>query len=307
MITKNKISVILPVYNSEKYISESITSILNQSYQNFELIIVDDGSTDKSSLICENYAQQDNRIILIKNPHKGLTPSLNDALKISSGKFIARQDADDISLLTRLEKQLLWLLEDDKRVLCGTNSKILKENNTYKKNWSIKYKNSSIVKKLRYSNCFVHSSIMFIKDKAKKVGFYDENLIYAQDYDLWWKLSTIGCVGNLKEKLLVLRDRKDSISRINSNEQTLDFIKSCTKYFSYRKGIVALNDNHEVFFYEKNFSTKSTNTLLKFLYNDKLDNKVMFKDLSFKNWIQLILYPWLLMRKIVLKFGDYLR
>ena len=87
MITTNKISVILPVYNSEKYISESIISILNQSYQNFELIIVDDGSTDKSSLICENYAQQDNRIILIKNPHKGLTRSLNDALKISKSIF----------------------------------------------------------------------------------------------------------------------------------------------------------------------------------------------------------------------------
>ena len=307
MNIKNKISVILPVYNSEKYISESITSILKQSYQNFELIIVDDGSTDKSSLVCENYAQQDNRIILIKNAHKGLTSSLNDALKISSGKYIARQDADDISLPIRLEKQLRWFSEDDKRVLCGTNCKILTENNTYKNNWSIKYKNSSIVKKLRYSNCFVHSSTMFIKDKAKNIGFYDENLIYAQDYDLWWKLSTTGLVGNLKEKLLVLRDRKDSISRSSSNEQTLDFIKSCTKYFSYRKGIAALNDNHELIFYEKNFFTKNTTTLLKFLYNDKLDNKIMLKDLSLKNYFQLILYPWLLMRKFFLKSRDYLR
>jgi len=304
---KDKISVILPVFNSEKYISESITSILKQSYRNFELIIVDDGSTDKSSLICENYAQQEHRIILIKNSHKGLTASLNDALKISSGKYIARQDSDDISLPYRLEKQLLWFLENDKRVLCGTNCKILKENNTYRNNWSIRYKNSSIIKKLSYSNCFVHSSTMFIKDKAKGIGFYDKNLIYAQDYDLWWKLSTTGLVGNLKEKLLILRDRKGSISRSKSNEQTLDFIKSCTKYFSYRKGIVALNNNKEINFYEKNNFIKNKTILLKFLYNDKLDNKIMLKNLNFRNWIQLLLYPSLLMRKIALKFRKFLR
>lgn len=307
MNIKNKISVILPVYNSEKYISESITSILKQSYQNFELIIVDDGSTDKSSLICENYAQQEDRIILIKNSHKGLTASLNDALNISSGKYIARQDADDISLPKRLEKQIFWFLENNKRVLCGTDCKILKENNTYKNNWSIKYKNSSIVKKLGYSNCFVHSSTMFIKDKAKDLGFYDENLIYAQDYDLWWKLSTTGLVGNLKEKLLILRDRKDSISRSRSNEQILDFIKSCTKYFSYRKGFVALNDNRGIIFYEKNHFTANKTILLKFLYNDKLDNKIMLKDLTFKNCIRLFLYPSLLIRKITLKIRKSLR
>ena len=152
----------------------------------------------------------------------------------------------------RLEKQLIWFSNNDKKVLCGTSSKILKENNLYKKNWSITYKHNDIIKRLTYSNCFVHSSTMFIKEKAKKFGFYNEDLTYAQDYDLWWKLSMIGEVGNLKEELLVLRDRKDSISRSKSNEQTLDFIKSSIKYFAVKRKIIDFDENKEINFYENN-------------------------------------------------------
>lgn len=230
-----EISVILPVFNSEKYISESIKSVLNQSFKNFELIIIDDGSTDNTSKICTNFSKVDNRIIFIKNPHQGLTKTLNDALKFSTGKFIARQDADDISLPDRFEKQLKWFSTSNKKVLCGTNCKIISDDSKIRSNNAIKYNNSEIKKKLVYSNCFVHSSIMFLKDQAKKFGFYDENLKYSQDYDLWWKLSTMGEVGNLREKLLILRHRSMSISKIYANQQTSSFIKSCLKYYAYKK------------------------------------------------------------------------
>ena len=299
MEINNKISVILPVYNSEEYVSESITSILNQTYKNFELIIIDDGSTDNSKVICKNFSKKDNRIIFLDNNHIGLTRSLNKALEIARGHYIARQDADDVSLPNRFEKQIKWFLKDKKRVLCGTNCKILTQNNEYKNNRSLKFSNSGIKKKLKYSNCFVHSSIMFSKKSAQKFENYDENLEYAQDYDLWWKLSTLGQVGNLKEKLVILRNRKNSISVKNENNQTLNFIKSSLKFYAYNKKILGINDHKEIIFYEKHDLTKNKIKIMKYLYNDKLDEKIYFKNLNIKQSFELIFYPNLLIRKII--------
>ncbi len=304
MKTDNKISVILPVYNSEEYINESITSILNQTYENFELIIIDDGSTDKSKEICKNFSKKDNRIVFLDNNHLGLTKSLNKALKIAKGKYVARQDADDVSLSDRFDKQIKWFLKDKRRILCGTNCKILTQNNEYKNNRSLKFTNNGIRKKLEYSNCFVHSSIMFLRESAQKFGNYDENLKFAQDYDLWWKLSTQGEVGNLNEKLLILRNRKNSISVENVNNQTLNFIKSSIKFYAYNKKIVRINDHKEIAFYENNDLTKNQLKVMKYLYNDKLDEKIYFKNLNLKQSLKLIFYPTLLIRKIIKKIID---
>ena len=301
METDNKISVILPVYNSQEYIGQSINSILDQTYKNFELIIIDDGSTDNSKEICKNLSMKDDRIVFIDNSHKGLTISLNKALEIAKGKFIARQDADDISLPERFEKQLKWFLKDDRRVLCGTNCKILYENNVYKNNKSLKFTNSKITKKLKYSNCFVHSSTMFLRNSAKNLGNYDENLEYAQDYDLWWKLTTLGKVGNLNEKLLILRNRENSISVKNKNNQTLNFIKSCVKFYAYNKKIVSINENKDINFYENNYLTKNKIKVMKYLYNDKLDEKIYFKNLNLKQFFELFFHANLLIRKIIKK------
>ena len=298
MKLENKISVILPVYNSENYISESINSVLKQTYRNFELIVIDDGSTDNTIYECEQFLKIDKRVVLLKNSHKGLTATLNDGLKISSGKYIARQDADDISLPDRFEKQINWFLTNDKKVLCGTNCKIINDDYKYKSNRSISFKDYTIKNKLTYSNCFVHSSTMFLRKYAEKFGFYDENLKYAQDFDLWWKLSTVGIVGNLKDKLLIVRDRNNSVSRQNTNTQTLNFIKSCVKYYEFKKDIVDINENKKLDFYEKNILSKDKIILLQFLYNDKLDDKVMMKNLNFKQLIKLLNYPFLLFRKI---------
>ncbi len=299
MESENKISVILPVYNSDEFISDSISSILNQTYKNFELIIVDDGSTDKSKDICENFSKVDDRVKLIKNHHNGLTISLNKGLAIAQGKYIARQDADDISLPNRFEKQIEWFLKDKKRVLCGTNCKILNENNKYKLNRSLKYSNEGIRKKLEYSNCFVHSSTMYLRNSVQKLGLYDENLKYAQDYDLWWKLTTLGEVGNLEERLLIIRNRKNSISIKNKNDQTINFIKSCMKFYAYNKQLININDNKGINFYENNKHTKDKVKIMKYLYNDKLDEKINIKNLNFRQLLQLINYSQLLLRKIL--------
>ena len=301
MEIENKISVILPVYNSQEFLSQSINSILNQTYKNFELIIINDGSTDNSKEICKYFSKKDNRIIFIDKDHEGLTKSLNKALKIAKGKYIARQDADDVSLPERFEKQINWFLKNERRVLCGTNCKILNNNNFYKNNKSLKFTNSGIKKKLKYSNCFVHSTAMFLRNSSQKLGNYDENLEYAQDYDLWWKLATLGEVGNLNEKLLILRNRENSISVKNKNNQTLNFIQSCVKFYAYNKKIVGINENKDLKFYENNNLTKNKIKVMKYLYNDKLDEKINFKNLNLKQLLELFAHPNLLIRKIIKK------
>ena len=106
-VMNNPISVVMSVYNGEIYLYEAIESILNQTFTNFEFIIIDDGSTDNSAEIIKSY--DDNRIVLIQQGNKGLAAALNEGIKIAKGKFIARMDADDISLPTRLETQIQFM------------------------------------------------------------------------------------------------------------------------------------------------------------------------------------------------------
>ena len=127
------ISVIMSVYNGEKYLVQAIDSILNQTYQNFEFIIIDDCSTDNSSHILQEYAKKDSRIKIIKKEKnigiKGFIENLNLGISIAKGKYIARMDADDISLPERFQKQVNFLEKNSDFSLCFSNAKILQENN----------------------------------------------------------------------------------------------------------------------------------------------------------------------------------
>jgi len=115
-----KVSIVMSVYNAQKYLDEAIESILNQTYSNFEFIIINDGSTDKSLEIIENYAKKDSRIIVINRENKGLIYSLNEGIRKANGKYIARMDADDISLPQRLEKQVEFMEKNKNIGICGT-------------------------------------------------------------------------------------------------------------------------------------------------------------------------------------------
>ena len=119
-----QISVLLPVYNGEKTIARAIESILNQDFKDFELIILDDGSKDKTLDICKDYQKKDSRIILVHHENKGLSATLNIGISLARGELIARQDSDDCSLPDRLEKQLNYMRANSKTVLLGTWAKI---------------------------------------------------------------------------------------------------------------------------------------------------------------------------------------
>ena len=185
-----KITVLMSVYNGEKYLQETIESVLSQSYKNFELLIIDDKSTDKTCLIINSF--KDPRIkLIINNQRLGLSKSLNVGIKLSSGEYIARLDADDICHQNRLEIQKLYLENNPDCGILATNAILINQyghNNGY---WNADIETNdyrSIIKRLPFENCIVQSSVMG-KKKIFLDFLYDENLSFAEDYDLWLRIA----------------------------------------------------------------------------------------------------------------------
>ncbi|HAS7841575.1 TPA: glycosyltransferase family 2 protein, partial [Vibrio cholerae] len=128
-----KISVVMSVYNGEKYLGEAIDSILKQTFSDFEFIIINDGSTDKTLEIIKSYMKKDDRIVLVSRENKGLIVSLNEGLDLAKGQYIARMDADDISIKSRFEKQIEFLDSNPDIGVCGTWVEVFGENIKSKK------------------------------------------------------------------------------------------------------------------------------------------------------------------------------
>ena len=216
MLNKPKVSVIMSVYNGEKYLREAVDSILNQTFKDFEFIIINDGSTDKTSEILENY--NDPRIVIINNQENiGLTKSLNKGLKIAKGEYIARMDADDVSLPERLEKMVNFLNKNNDIGLLGSSFIIVDEKGRELKTYRFVTGNNEIKKKLLSGNYF--GSEMFRSACLEKVGFYREEFRYAQDYDLCLRIAEFWDVANIAEPLYNLRVNLQSISIVNKFEQ----------------------------------------------------------------------------------------
>ena len=209
------VTVLMPVYNCELYIKEAINSILNQTFTDYELIIIDDCSTDSTAEIIKDYS--DSRIIFFeKDTNSGYTNSLNYGLSVAKGEYIARMDGDDISLPTRLEKQFHFLNSNPDIILCGTSYSIIQQRGVF----YMPQTYEEIKINLLLANCLVHPSVMFRKDV-----FLQHNLLYdlqmepAEDYDLWVKLAAIGKLHNLQECLLLYRVHNAQVSAIRSKKQ----------------------------------------------------------------------------------------
>ncbi len=176
----------MAVYNGEQYVDKAIKSIINQTYQNIEFIIIDDSSNDNSFKIIKKWADNEKKIKILKNSiNIGLTKSLNKAIKICQGDFIARQDADDVSLPSRLEKQVDFLKKNKYFAFCGCDS-IRKQNKNQNLIYYFDY--NEIEKNLIVENCFIHPSILIRTSILKTYGAYDESYYYGQDYELWCRL-----------------------------------------------------------------------------------------------------------------------
>jgi glycosyltransferase involved in cell wall biosynthesis len=201
MISNPKVTVLMSVYNGERFLQQAIDSILNQTYQDFEFLIIDDGSNDRSREIIQSH--KDQRIRLIYNEENiGLTPSLNKGLELARGEYIARMDADDVSFPQRLEKQVEFLEHNPEVILLGAWAEVVDENGKIIKVWRYPTKDCVIRWRLLFGNCLVHSSVIYRKDKVLDAGGYNSSITYAQDYELWTKLSTIAQIRQLPQVLI---------------------------------------------------------------------------------------------------------
>lgn len=212
------ISVVMSVYNSEAYLSEAIESIINQTYGDFEFIIVNDGSTDLSLEIIEKYASLDNRIRVVSRENHGLAYSLNESIRLARGEWIARMDSDDISLPSRFENQLLYIRKTGVDI-CGGAAKLI----GYKTRqvWYRDETDSEIKLRLCFSSSFIHPTIMMRSELAKKYC-YDESYEQAQDYELWTRISAAGYkMANTSTPLLLYRVHKSQISQKNEDTKIL--------------------------------------------------------------------------------------
>jgi glycosyltransferase involved in cell wall biosynthesis len=235
------ISVLMNCRNEEKLISKSIKSVLDQSYKNIELIVWDDASTDNTISIIKSF--DDQRIKLFKNKtHLGLGPSRCKAIDELKGDFIAILDADDEMTNNRIEKQVKEFLKNSNLGLLGSwvkfkdvNGKTIKKS-SINKVFNNSKNNKQIKEKMLYKNIFANSSLMYRKDSALNVGWYSNELEYAQDYDLSLKIINLYDCKILKEFLTFITIRKDSMTQSNDlkeiriNEQ-IKILEKCKLEF----------------------------------------------------------------------------
>jgi glycosyltransferase involved in cell wall biosynthesis len=213
-----KITVLMSVYNGEKYLREAIDSILNQTFTDFEFLIINDGSTDSSRDIILSY--RDPRIRLVDNERNiGLTKSLNRGLNVARGEYIARIDADDISMPNRLDVQYNYMKDDPNLAICASSYEQIDENENSLKIIEGYLECEQLYYFHTFANWLAHSSIMFKKSIALQVNGYDDKLIRAQDYDLWYRISRMGKVIQIDEVLLKLRIHQENISSKYGNSQ----------------------------------------------------------------------------------------
>ena len=211
------ISIVLPVFNCEAYLSDAIQSILIQSFSDFELIVINDASTDSSQSIIQSF--NDKRIREIVNKQNlGLAKSLNIGFKLAKGQYIARMDADDISMPSRLEKQFLFMEENPDIDISGADYELFGEKTRIVK---LPYEDREIKDTLFFNSCIAHPTVIFRHESIKKYMIkYNEKFLYSQDYELWCRLIDKLSFANIPDVLLKYRVHKKQSNQRKVDEQS---------------------------------------------------------------------------------------
>lgn len=233
------VSVILPTYNgNEIRLWEAIDSVLSQTFPDFELIIINDASTNDIEATILKYADQDSRIVYIKNEKNlKLTATLNKALGVAKGTFIARIDDDDIRVdKQKLEKQVAFLKKNSEYGMCGA-MRIISIDEEGNELWTTQMRanNEEIKANLLASNQFTHSSIMMRKAVIDQVGSYNANFNLAEDYELWCRIWTKYQLANIDTQV-ACRQNTQSVSRKGEWKQKVLAFKIAWKYKTFFPG-----------------------------------------------------------------------
>ncbi|HEV2292222.1 MAG TPA: glycosyltransferase [Tepidisphaeraceae bacterium] len=216
------ISVVMSVYNGERYVAEAVESVLGQTFADFEFILMDDGSTDGSPALLKQYAQRDPRVRLVSRPNRGLTKTLNEGLGLARGQFVARMDADDVSLPSRFEKQIAFLRAHPDCVCVGTRVLRIDPHGSPLSESDHKLTHEEIDRQLMEEGlgwAITHPAAMMRGDAVMRIGGYREQFRTSQDLDLWLRLAEVGRLANLPDVLLKYRYHPQSVGFTKFEEQ----------------------------------------------------------------------------------------
>lgn len=288
------ITVFIALYNSEKYIEQTLNSLLNQTFTNFEILIINDASTDNSVEIVENF--NNSKIRLIHNEtNRGICYTRQRGVEEAIGKYIAIIDSDDIAMHNRLEKQFDFLENNPEFALCGTDAKFIDENNKEINHLHIVNHEPELIKiMLLFANQFINSSVLIKKEAVINVGGYIKSI--AEDYDLFVRIAEKYKTANLKEKLVSYRMHNVSDSRTKKELYSIAEKEILAYQFKKLKIDGDLDYIPYLLFHGNNRSIKKKdlfvffNTVLKNNTLLKIYDEVLFKNIFFKIWIELILH-----------------
>lgn len=239
------VSIILSTYKKAPFISETIRSVLNQVFKDWELIVIVDPPIDENvEKIIKNYLQKDSRIKYFKNKTRlGFRKCLNQGLKKAQGKYIARIDDDDVWDSQKLEKQIDFLEKNPEYVLIGSGAIFIDENGKEVYRFLPPEKDKEIRQYILFRNPFIHSSVVFLTETVMKFGGYNDKLSENEDFDLWLKMGTVGKFYNLPEYLVKFRtpSLKKNIEKIRRDRAKvfISIIRRYSKnYPHYKKALL---------------------------------------------------------------------
>jgi glycosyltransferase involved in cell wall biosynthesis len=238
MSTIPTLSVCMPVYNAEQYIREATESILRQTFADFEFIIIDDGSTDDSKQILEEFARKDARVRLVSRPNTGYTIALNEALGLARAPYLARMDADDISMPDRFEKQLAYLRANPDCVVVGSRIMTIDPFGSplYQPRHELGHSEIESQLLAGVGWAIVHPASMMVREHVVALQGYRVEMEPSEDLDLFLRLAERGKIANLPDVLLHYRQHVKSVNHTRYLEQNRATKKSVTEAYA-RRGV----------------------------------------------------------------------
>lgn len=202
-MVKPLVSVLMPLYNNEKYVKEAVQSILKQTFNDFEVIIINDGSTDRSSKIAKAFKDKRIRVIDHKK-NLGIVKSLNQGIKTAKGKYIIRMDSDDISRPNRFKRQITYMEAHPETIVCASWIRVFGTEKTYI--WKTPTDHNDIMARSLFETPIAHPSVILRREALiKNRLFFDEKYLYAEDYELWTRVGKVGRLATIPQVLLDYR------------------------------------------------------------------------------------------------------
>lgn len=214
MISVPAVSVVLPVWNGERFFVEAVASVLSQTLENIELLIVDDGSTDATPEMAQDFARRDPRVRVIRLGRSGIAKALNTGIVEARGRYVARMDADDVALPPRLQKQIEYLDANAACVAVGSAVQLIDETGESVGTNVFPEHHADIAHMMTHtwSTAIAHPTVVARREALLAAGCYRSDREPSEDLDLWFRLSGIGKLANLREQLMKYRRHRDTIS-----------------------------------------------------------------------------------------------